>query len=194
VRRTRRGLPWVCLALCLGVFALAGLAATGLVIERTARTPLVRVGQQAPGFTLPSTGGGERSLAAERGRPVLLVFVPAMRCATCIAQLRAVQESLPTLRRRGVVVLAVSVDTDAFQRDTVTTLRLDYPLLSEAPTYGQHPASSAYGVYHFDTPNAAPVSTYAVVAIDAAGIVRAVTVRPEGVISSDEIVVAASVA
>lgn len=86
------------------------------------------------------------------------------------------------------------MDTNAFQRDTVTNLQLDYPLLSEAPTYGQHPASAAYGVYHVAAPNAAPVAVHAVVVVDATGIVRAVTVRPEGVISSDEIVVAASVA
>lgn len=143
VRDRRRSPSWVRLALCLGVVALTGLAATGLVVERTARTPLVRVGQPAPDFVLPSSDGGERSLAAERGRPVLLVFVPAMRCADCIAQLRAVQEALPTLRGRGVVVFAISVDTDAFQRTAVADLRLDYPLLSEAPTYGHHPTSSA---------------------------------------------------
>ncbi len=33
------------------------------------------VGSEAPGFTLPRSGGGEVSLSAYRGRPVVLAFL-----------------------------------------------------------------------------------------------------------------------
>ena len=63
----RRGLILVVATLTLSLLVVAGV-----IVERSARTPLVQVGQVAPGFSLPSTNGGIQSLAAARGRPLIL--------------------------------------------------------------------------------------------------------------------------
>lgn len=165
---------------------LVVLAAAGLVTERSSGAQLVAAARPAPEFTLPAARGGAVSLGGARGGPVVLAFVPSVLCARCRAQLRALQEALAALRARGpIAVLAVSTDTAAVQRATAEDLGLDFPLLSEAPTVGKHPAGSAYGVYHY---TAAPVDANAVIVIDAAGTVRGVRVRPDEVMSETEIV------
>ncbi len=173
--------------LVASAIALTILVAAGVAVERAARTPLIRVGQLAPDFSLPAAEGGTGSLAAQRGRPVLLAFVPSVLCDFCQRQLLALQEASPALRARGVALLVVSTDTPAVQRAVADRLGLDYPILSEAPTAGQHPVGSAYGVYHRVAHHAGPVNADALVVIDAAGIVRAVRVRPGRVIPAGEI-------
>lgn len=169
----RRGLVLVVATLTLSLLVVAGV-----IVERSARTPLVQVGQVAPGFSLPSTNGGIQSLAAARGRPLILAFVPSVQCDFCRAQLRALQAALPDLHTYGAAVFAVSADTPAVQRAAAAELGLAYPLLSEGPTVNQHPVGSAYGVYHLRQRHPGPVDANAIVVIDANGIVRAVRVRP----------------
>ncbi len=163
------------------------LVLVGMVVERSAHEPLVRVGQPAPDFTLPSTNGGVVSLAHAGHRPVVLVFVPSVRCNLCREQLQAIQTVLPDLQGRGVLVFVVSTDTTASQRAAAMELGLTYPLLSEAPTVGRHPVGSAYGVYHYPEEHSGPVDANGIVVIDGAGIVRAVRVQPGRLITGDEI-------
>jgi peroxiredoxin len=184
------------LGVALGVAGagLAAVVAAGIVVERSARTPLVRVGQEAPGFSLPSTQGGVESLAAARGRPVVLAFVPSVRCGFCRAQLQALQEALPALRARGAAVFVVSTDTRPIQQRVADQLGLEYPILSEAPTVDQHPVGSAYGLYHLPQRHRGPVDANAVVVIDAAGIVRSVRVQPSEAMAAAEILALAEAA
>ncbi len=163
------------------------LVLVGMVVERSAHEPLVRVGQPAPDFTLPSTSGGRVSLVQARHRPVVLVFVPSVRCDVCREQLRVVQAVLPRLQGRGVLVFAISTDTPASQRAAAMELGLTYPLLSEAPTVGRHPVGSAYGVYHYPEEHSGPVDANGIVVIDGAGIVQAVRVQPGRIMTEDEI-------
>ena len=165
------------LLLIASMVILVVLVIAGVVAERSARTPLVQVGQLAPEFTLPSTDGNRVSLAAQRGRPVVLAFVPSVQCDFCREQQRALQAALRELRARGVVVFVISTDTPTVQRTTVNDLALDYTILSEAPTVEQHPVGSAYGVYHLPQRHPGPVDANAIVVVDAAGIVRAVRVQ-----------------
>lgn len=163
------------------------LVLVGMVVERSAHEPLVRVGQPAPDFTLPSTNGSVVSLAQAGHRPVILVFVPSVRCNLCREQLQAIQAVLPDLQGRGALVFGVSTDTLASQRAATSQLGLRYPLLSEAPTVGQHPVGSAYGVYHYPEEHPGPVDANGIVVIDGAGIVRAVRVQPGRVMTEDDI-------
>ncbi len=170
------------------IVTLTVLVIGGVVAERSARTSIVTVGQPAPAFALPSTNGSIESLNARHGFPVMLAFLPSVICDQCRRQMQALEEALPALRARGIMVFGVSVDESALQRSAVADLRLSYPLLSEAPTRGQHPAGSAYGLYHYPQSNPAPVDTNAIVAIDDQGIVRAVRVQPDVTISAADIV------
>ncbi len=166
---------------------LVVLVLVGIVAERSAHEPLVRVGHLAPSFTLPSTSGGRVSLVQSRHRPVVLVFVPSVRCDLCREQLRAVQAALPHLQGRGVLVFAISTDTPASPRAAAAELGLGYPLLSESPTVGRHPVGSAYGFYHYPEAHLGPVDANGIVVIDGTGVVRAVRVQPGDLITDGEI-------
>lgn len=173
--------------LAVSVIALAVLGTLSVVTERSAHTPLVQVGQSAPDFALQSTSGSIESLAGARGHPVVLAFVPSVLCDFCREQLRTIQTILPELHARGIVVFSVSTDTSAVQQAAAARLDLAYPILSEAPTRGQHPVGSAYGFYHVSEGDQAPVDANAVVVIDAKGIVRVVHVEPDRAMSVSEI-------
>jgi thioredoxin-dependent peroxiredoxin len=174
--------------LLIATAVLAVLIVVGLIVERQARTPLIQVGQPAPDWTLPSASGEMESLAAQRGHSVVLVFVPSVNCPICRAQLRTLQAALPELRARGTAAFAISTDLPAVQRSYSAMLGLEYPLLSEAPAFGLHPVGSAYGVYHGAGSQAGPVDISAVVVIDAAGVVRAVSVLPNQFIDANQLI------
>ena len=115
-----------------------------------------------------------------------------MICDFCQQQLRAIQEALPELRSRGVVVVAVSTDTSAVQASIARLLGLEYPILSEAPTVDQHPVGSSYGVYHLPQHHPGPVNANALVVIDDDGIVRAVRLQPGQAMEPDEVLALAT--
>jgi thioredoxin-dependent peroxiredoxin len=181
----RRRLRFV---LLMATATLAVLIGFGIIVERQSRTPLVQVGQAAPDWALPAASGEIAALAEQRGHAVLLAFVPSVNCPICRTQLGALQDALPELSRRGVVVFAISTDLPAIQRTIAGQLDLTYPLLSEAPAFGLHPVSSAYGVYHRAQGANGPVDVNALIVIDAAGVVRVVMVQPRQSIDAARLV------
>ena len=54
----------------------------------------IGVGDRAPDFTLPGTGGGTYSLADFRGQPLVLVFYPGDDTPVCTKQLNAYNDGL----------------------------------------------------------------------------------------------------
>jgi peroxiredoxin Q/BCP len=91
----------------------------------------VGVGDRAPDFTLPGTGGMEHSLSEYRGRPVVLVFYPGDDTPVCTKQLNAYNEGLDQFRQVNaqlVGISAQSVDShDAFSGKH----GFDFPLLAD---------------------------------------------------------------
>lgn len=178
----------------VGVLVLTALAVLGIIVERQARTPLVTVGQAAPEWQLPLASGGTTTLSAQRGKIVVLAFVPAMNCASCRQQLTTLQAALPELTMRGAVVFAISTDLSSVQRAFARQLSLSFGLLSEAPIAGFHPVASAYGLYHRADGNNGPVTTNAIVIIDGVGTVRAVALQPNAPIERERILALAGMA
>ena len=60
------------------------------------------IGQAAPEFTLPSTAGGTVSLAAYRGKTVLLYFHEGLGCQPCWDQIRDLRADAAALKAAGV--------------------------------------------------------------------------------------------
>ncbi|MEO8479528.1 MAG: redoxin domain-containing protein [Gemmatimonadota bacterium] len=73
---------------------------------------LPAVGQEAPGFSLPSTGGGEVSLGDFRGKQnVLLAFFPLAFTSTCTAEMCEFSEEYARYESTDTAVLPISVDS-----------------------------------------------------------------------------------
>jgi peroxiredoxin Q/BCP len=91
----------------------------------------LRVGDPAPDFTLPGTGGQSYHLAAQRGGPVVLVFYPADKSPVCTQQLRSYSEDLSSFGRLGAVVWCLSPQDVESHEAFAEAEGLTLPLLAD---------------------------------------------------------------
>ena len=68
----------------------------------------VGVGDRAPDFTLPGTGGTTVSLSDLLGKPIVLVFYPGDDSAVCTKQLNAYNEGLDQFHQLDTQIVGVS--------------------------------------------------------------------------------------
>ena len=71
------------------------------------------VGDKAPDFTLPTDGGGEFSLSAQKGKPVVVYFYPKDDTSGCTKEAIAFTESLAEFEAAGAKIIGISPDTAA---------------------------------------------------------------------------------
>jgi peroxiredoxin Q/BCP len=77
----------------------------------------ISVGDRAPDFTLPGTGGRDYSLSDFSGRPVVLVFYPGDDTAVCTKQLNSYNDGLEAFEQLDAQVLGISAqDIDSHER------------------------------------------------------------------------------
>ena len=122
------------------------------------------VGDQAPDFTLPGTGGRDYTLSEHRGQPVVIVFYPGDNTPVCTVQLNQYTEDIGRFRDVGAQVLAISpqdvASHEAFAEDQGG---FAFPLLADV----DKEVGEAYGIL-------GPVGFYrrSVFVVDAEGTVR----------------------
>jgi peroxiredoxin len=88
----------------------------------------------AADFDLPCATGGRRTLAAARGRPLLVVFYLGLGCLHCVQQLEALAPLAPQFAAAGIDVLAIGTDSLAHMQEQLATLdgrRFPFPLLAD---------------------------------------------------------------
>ena len=98
---------WPSALLRTATLVLLGSAAAVSV----AAAPAQMIGQAAPDFALPAFGGDNVRLSEDLGQPVIVSFWSS-RCSECAAQLARLDRLYDTYRSSGLMVLAVSVDSD----------------------------------------------------------------------------------
>lgn len=107
-------------------------------------------GEQAPGFTLPSSSGGKVSLSDYRGQTVLLYFHGGLMCQPCIDQIPALETNEAALQKAGVdKIVSLSHDPiDLIKQNAadekITTPWLSDPNLEVIRQYNAH----KYGMMH----------------------------------------------
>ncbi|PBB31121.1 peroxiredoxin [Mesorhizobium sp. M1A.F.Ca.IN.020.06.1.1] len=69
------------------------------------------VGDVAPQFDLPRDGGGSLSLAAIRGKPVVLYFYPQDDTTSCTNEAIGFSQLKPEFEKVGAVVIGLSPDS-----------------------------------------------------------------------------------
>jgi peroxiredoxin len=118
---------------------------------RGATTPAVPTNVPAPALVLPDLAGRQESLAAYRGRIVMLNFF-ASWCGPCNAEAPHLESEVwQRWRNRGVVVIGVDTGESGSAAETAARFQsqhqLSYPILVDQ-TNG---ARQAYGVHAFPT-------------------------------------------
>ena len=104
---------------------------------------MVAVGDKAPDFSMPASGGRTVSLAALKGKPFLLYFYPKADTPGCTKEACAFQEALPQLGKIGLDVIGVSKDPMKPIEKFAEKYGLEFPLASDAETG----VAEAYGVW-----------------------------------------------
>ncbi|MBS1878224.1 MAG: peroxiredoxin [Actinobacteria bacterium] len=122
----------------------------------------VNVGDAAPDFELPGTGGRTYGLADYRGRKLVLAFYPGDFTAVCTKQFCSYRDNAEQLDGIGAEVLGISPQSvDSHERFSEEK-RLNVPLLADE----DKSVARAYGVL------AGPMVRRAIFVIDEEGIVR----------------------
>jgi len=91
-----------------------------------------RVGEPAPDFTLPSTGGSDVKLSGFRGaKSVLLAFFPLAFTSVCTAELCDFNVDLEKFAGADSVILPISVDSVPTLKEFKSKLGIGLDLLSD---------------------------------------------------------------
>ncbi|MBB3994670.1 peroxiredoxin Q/BCP [Sulfitobacter undariae] len=101
------------------------------------------ISKPAPEFTLPVTGGGNVTLSALQGTPVVLFFYPRDDTPGCTTESIGFSEKLAEFEDAGAKVFGVSRDTMAKHDKFTTKHALTVPLLSDE----EGTVTEAYGVW-----------------------------------------------
>ncbi len=118
----------------------------------------MKIGIEAPGFTLQGGDGNEWSLSDNRGRVVVLLFYPGDNTPVCTAQLCSVRDHWSEYQATGAEVVGISTDTVDSHRGFAKKHELPLRLLSDidgkvSAQYGMKswlPGRSARGVVVID--------------------------------------------
>jgi thioredoxin-dependent peroxiredoxin len=92
----------------------------------------VSVGDSAPEFSLPGTGGKTYSLSDYLGKPLVVVFYPADESPVCTKQLHSYNTGMGEFQDVGAQVLAISSQGLDSHEKFAEKLGLTFPLLADA--------------------------------------------------------------
>lgn len=130
----------------------------------------MKVGENAPEFTLKDGNGNDWNLAAHKGKVVVLLFYPGDDTPVCTKQLCSVRDNWSEYEKTGATVVGISTDSTASHKKF--TDKYDLPLTLLADETGE--VSRKYAAKSW-LPNR---SARAVVVVDKNGIVRHHQVQP----------------
>jgi len=104
---------------------------------------MLKEGDKAPAFKLPSVEGGDVGLRDFAGKTVVLYFYPKDDTPGCTREACAFRDSQAALKRAGAVVLGVSPDSVESHQKFRAKYKLNFPLLADA----DKSVSKKYGAY-----------------------------------------------
>jgi len=136
---------------------------------------ILKAGDPAPEFSLPSTPDQRVSLSDFRGQPVVLAFYPADWSPVCGDQMALYNEMLAEFRKQKAQLLGISVDGVWCHAAFAEDRKLHFPLLADFEPKGA--VARNYGVYR----KAEGLTERALFVVDGEGIVRWSYLSPIGV-------------
>ena len=126
-----------------GASAAPAVASTPMVAPTE-----VTVGQPAPDFTTKDQDGKPLHLADLKGKPVVVYFYPKDETPGCTKEACAFRDAWNDLKKKGVVIIGVSTDSDESHKAFIAHHKLPFTLVSDpkgelAARYGV-PVSGGY--------------------------------------------------
>ena len=101
----------------------------------------IGVGDRAPDFTLPGTGGQQYSLSDYAGKPVVLVFYPGDDTPVCTKQLNAYNDDLGQFEDLDAQIIGISAQSVDSKEEFAGKHGFEFPLLADT----DKEVAAAYG-------------------------------------------------
>jgi peroxiredoxin Q/BCP len=102
----------------------------------------IKVGDKAPSFVLPGTGGASYTLEHFAGAPLVLVFYPGDNTPVCTKQLNCYNDELAQFTGIGAQVVGISAQGVSSHDEFSQKHGFGFPLLADT----DKAVASAYGV------------------------------------------------
>lgn len=104
---------------------------------------MLKVGDRAPGFTLPDDSGGTISLASFKGSTLVLFFFPKADTPGCTSEANQFRDIKRDLEKLGAKILGVSRDEVPQLQKFRDKYKLNFALAGDT----EHSMLEAYGVW-----------------------------------------------
>jgi peroxiredoxin Q/BCP len=104
---------------------------------------MLKAGDQAPPFSLPSDSGETIALKDLKGKPLVLYFYPKDDTSGCTVEACEFRDSWSQVRKSGAVILGVSPDDVSSHQKFRDKYSLPFPLLADEG----HEVAKAFGVW-----------------------------------------------
>jgi thioredoxin-dependent peroxiredoxin len=115
---------------------------------------MIKIGQKAPDFQLPSGDGKTLSLKDFTGKKIVLYFYPKDDTSGCTKEACSFESNKSAIKKNGAVVIGVSADSVSSHAKFAEKYGLTFPLLSDEKkdlinAYGVWKEKSMYGRKYF---------------------------------------------
>jgi peroxiredoxin len=131
--------------------------------------PAIKIGQQAPDFTLYDSDKQKVSLSDYKGKNVLLLFYPQAFTGTCTKELCSTRDNIALYNQANAQVFGISVDSIFTLAKFKEEQHLNFPLLSDFNKTTSTAYGSLYDNFVFDMHGVSKRSAFI---LDKQGIVR----------------------
>lgn len=91
----------------------------------------LKVGDQAPDFSVKDQAGNEIKLSDYAGKRVVIYFYPKDNTPGCTAQACNIRDNYSDLEKEGIVILGVSADSEASHQKFIDKFDLPFTLLAD---------------------------------------------------------------
>ena len=91
----------------------------------------LKVGDQAPDFSVKDQSGNEIKLSDYPGKRVVIYFYPKDNTPGCTAQACNIRDNYSDLEKEGIVILGVSADSEASHQKFIDKFDLPFALLAD---------------------------------------------------------------
>ena len=91
----------------------------------------LKVGDQAPDFSVKDQSGNEIKLSDYAGKRVVIYFYPKDNTPGCTAQACNIRDNYSDLEKEGIIILGVSADSEASHQKFIDKFDLPFTLLAD---------------------------------------------------------------